>query len=62
MFSTHPQINFIFSVTIILSSAKAFNLDQTQNLLFSKELALYHLIPRKLPFENIVGEGENASS
>ena len=32
------QANFNFSVTFILSSANAFNLDQFKNLLFGKEL------------------------
>ena len=38
MFSTCPKTNFNFSVTFILSSTNAFNLDQSKNLLFGKEL------------------------
>ena len=38
MFSTLPKTNFNFSVTFILSSAIAFNLDQSKNLPFGKEL------------------------
>ena len=35
MFSTLSKTNFYFSVTYILSSANAFNLDQSKILLFS---------------------------
>ena len=38
--SIHPQKNFCFSVTFILSSANAFNLDQSKNLSFGKELSI----------------------
>ena len=38
MFSTLPKTNFNFSVTFILLSASAFNLDQSKNLLYGKEL------------------------
>ena len=38
MFSTLPETNFNFSVTFILLSANAFNLDQSKILLFGKEL------------------------
>ena len=38
MFSTPPKPNFNFSVTFNLLSANAFNLDQSKNLLFGKEL------------------------
>ena len=38
VFSTLPRTNFHFSVTFILSSANAFNLDQSKNLLFGKKL------------------------
>ena len=38
MFSTRPKTNFSFSVTFILSSASAFNLDQSKNLSFGKWL------------------------
>ena len=38
MFSTLPRSNLNFSVTFILSSANAFSLDQSKNLLFGKEL------------------------
>ena len=39
-FSTHPNLNFNFWVTFILSSANAFNLDWSKILLFGKELML----------------------
>ena len=42
MFSTLPQTNFNFSVAFILSSASAFNVDQSISLSFGKELNLYH--------------------
>ena len=32
MVSTHPKMNFNFSATFYLSSAKAFHLDQSRNL------------------------------
>ena len=38
MFSAFPKTNASFSFTFILSSADAFNLDQSKNLLFDKEL------------------------
>ena len=38
MFSTVPKTNFNFSVRIILSSAYAFNLDQSKILSFGKKL------------------------
>ena len=38
MFSFIPKSNFNFSVTVILSSANALNLDQSKNVLFQKEL------------------------
>ena len=38
MFSTLPNTNFKFSAKSILSSANAFNLNQSKNLLFGKEL------------------------
>ena len=37
MFSTHPKTNFNFSVAFNLSSANAFNLDQSIILSFGKE-------------------------
>ena len=40
MFPTHPKMNFCFSLTFILSSANALNVDQSYNLLFDKELKL----------------------
>ena len=44
MFSAHPNKNICFRVAFILSSASAFNLDQSKNLLFGKELTeTYHL-------------------
>ena len=38
MFSTHSKKNFSLSVTFILSSANAFNLNQSKNSLFGKDL------------------------
>ena len=38
MFSSLPKTNFNFSVTFILLSANAFNLDHFEILLFGKEL------------------------
>ena len=38
MFSTLPKTNFGFSITFIISSASAFNLDQSKNLSFGREL------------------------
>ena len=37
-FSSHQETNFNFSVAFILSSANAFNLDQSNILSFGKEL------------------------
>ena len=42
MFSTLPKTNFSLSVTFILSSANAFDLDQSNMSSFGKELSLYH--------------------
>ena len=42
MFSTLPRKNFNLPVTFILSSANAFNLDQSKNLSFGKELTLFY--------------------
>ena len=39
MFSTLPKTKFYFTVTFILLSANAFNLDQSKNLSFGKELS-----------------------
>ena len=56
MFSTLPKPNFYFSVTFILLSANAFNLDQSKNLLFGNKVFLYEIIltfnnpERKKPF------------
>ena len=36
--STHPKTNFPFSATFDLSSANAFNLDESKNLLIGKGL------------------------
>ena len=44
IFSTLPQTNFNFSVTFILSSANAFNLDQSKILLFGTELKWFTLL------------------
>ena len=41
MFPTFPKTNFNFSFTFILSSANAFNLDQSKILSFGKGLSLY---------------------
>ena len=41
MFFTFPRTDFKFSVTIILSSASALNMEQIKNLLFGKELNYY---------------------
>ena len=38
MFSTCSRINFNFSVTFILSSTNAFNLEQSKNLSYGKEV------------------------
>ena len=38
MFSTLPETNFNYSVTLNLSSANAFNLNQSKNLTLGKEL------------------------
>ena len=38
---TLPKTNFNFSVTVILSSPSAFDLDQSKNLLSGKELTTY---------------------
>ena len=40
LFSTLTKTNFNFFVTFNLSAANAFNLDQSQNLLFGKELRM----------------------
>ena len=40
MFSTHSNKNLSFKVTIISSSSKAFNLDQSKKMPFGKELKL----------------------
>ena len=37
LFSTLPEINFNFSAKFNLSSANAFNLDQSKNFSFGKE-------------------------
>ena len=52
MFSILPKPNFTFSFTFILSSAYAFNLDQSKILLFGKELN------NELLTENIVAHQE----
>ena len=49
-------------------SAICFNLDQSKILSSCNGLTLFHTIPtfndppRKRPFENIVGKGENAEN
>ena len=77
MFSSLPKTNFKFSATFNLPSANAFNLDQSENLSFGKELKvsiegkgiLYQLnknpdltAMRTKFFKNIVGKGENAGN
>ena len=44
MFSTLRKINFKFSVTFILSSADAFNLDKPKILSFGNELNAFQFI------------------
>ena len=44
MFSVCSEINFNFYVTFILSSAKAFSLDQSRMLSFAKELTHSHIM------------------
>ena len=63
MFSTLPKTNFNFSVTFILSPAYAFKLDQSEILLFGKELSVtQNLKSVSERVENIVEKekGENA--
>ena len=43
MFSTLHKTNLTFLVTLILLSANAFNLDQSQILAFGKELTHYKM-------------------
>ena len=60
MFSTLPNTNFYFSVTMTLSSANALNLVKAKILSFGKELNVAQVI--RFAFdgvENIVGKGEN---
>ena len=40
----NSKVNFCFLVTFVLSSAHAFNLDQSKILSFGKELTIYHTI------------------
>ena len=52
MFSTLHKTNFKFSVTFILSSANAFNLDQSKILLCGKDLShVYFIICNYYKFE-----------
>ena len=44
MFFTYPKKNFCFYITFILSSANTFNLDQSKDLSFGKELMTIKLI------------------
>ena len=44
MFSTLPKTNVNFSFTFILSSANAFNLDQSKILSFGKEFKKFHWV------------------
>ena len=41
MFSALPKTNFNYSVTFYLPSTNAFNLDQSENLLYGKGLISY---------------------
>ena len=43
MFSIHPRTNINFSAKFDFLSANAFNLDQSKNLSFRKELKLYSI-------------------
>ena len=52
------KTNVTFSAKFNLLSANAFNLDQSKNLSFGKEL----MTLEKKPFENIVGKRENAGN
>ena len=61
LFPTLPQTIFNFPVTFILSSASAFNLDQSKNLLFGKGLTSLTILFNQ-PFENIMRQGENAEN
>ena len=54
IFSTRPNTDFNFSVTFILWSANAFNLDQFKKLLFGKGL-------RSL-LKTLWGKGQNAGN
>ena len=47
MFSAHPNTNFNFWITFILSSANAFNLDYSKILSFGKELSIVNKLPHK---------------
>ena len=61
--STLSKSIFNFFVAFILSSANAFNLDQSENLLCGKELILYHSISNfNISFEIIAGKGENVGN
>ena len=54
MFSTLPKTNFNFAVTFILSSASAFNLDQTEILWYDRV--------NPLPDMPILGPSNSAAS
>ena len=63
MFSTLTITNFNFSVSFILSTANAFNLDQSKILSFGKELnmnqmtgfALFQLYISRAVFFKVIG-------
>ena len=58
MFSILPKTNFNFSAKFDLSSANTFNLDQSKNLSFGKELNNDSVFFTE---ENVVGIGDNVS-
>ena len=62
MFSPLPKTIFIFSVMFTLSSANAFNLDQSKIFSFGKELTIYNIISafNDLKKEAFVEKGEKA--
>ena len=65
MFSTLPKPNFNYSLTFILLSVNAFDLDHSKFLSYGKELSLYHAIPtfndpKEEGFGKYHGKGENA--
>ena len=45
MFPIHSKKNFLFSVTFSLSSANVFNVEQSKNVSFGKELKILLVNP-----------------